>query len=438
MSAPELLALSLAVSVAASALAWLAGSLVERASSDPRLRDRVWGAGLLLSALPPLAVAALLLAPAPVREVAAPAIVMAPAMVAPTVQAEAIPAPAALPDLAVLATLLLGIAVALGLGRLVSLGVRVRRLTRLLRHATPADAELMRRVEAIGGRLQIQPPRTVVSATVPEALLSGLGRPRLILPQTSDAVASDAVIAHELAHLKRGDHRTLWLEEALVVLLAINPLIPVLRARRDAAREEACDALALQHAAAETRRAYAQTLIEALRTRAGPQGPGGAVAALTFTGAGRTSAMHRLKAVMAPAAPAARRARLIALSLTVGLVATVGAASWAVADQRSVRTVVRADEAASTSEPDLAYVSAGARSPLSRRLARGLRLRFRERWAGVRPRRRLRDGRWLEDPNPEPGRGRVLDPGPRRLRGGQGGLRRRTSGRDRLCRKRSA
>ncbi|WP_428151530.1 M56 family metallopeptidase [Brevundimonas sp.] len=358
MSISELLALSLILSIAASALVWFAGVLVERASADPRLRDRVWGAGLLLSALPPLAVAILLLAPAPVQEVAAPAIVMAPVMVAPTVQAEAVPTLAALPDLAVFASLFLMAAAGMGLVRLVSLTVRVGRLMRLLRHAVPADADLTRRVEAIGGRLEIQPPRTVVSATVGEALLSGLGRPCLILPRTPDAVASDAVIAHELAHLKRGDHRTLWLEEALVVLLAINPLIPALRARRDAAREEACDALALAAAEPAARRAYAQTLIEALRTRAGPRGGGDAVAALTFTGAGRTSAMHRLKAVMTPAAPAGRRTRLIALSLTVGLAATVGAASWAVADQRPVRTIVSADAAAPSAGPDLAYVSA--------------------------------------------------------------------------------
>ena len=358
MSAPELLALSLVLSVAASALAWIAGALIERASPDPRLRDRVWGAGLLLGVVPPLAVAALLLAPAPVREIAAPTIVTAPVLIAPMLQAATPPASAALPDLAILASLGLAVAVALGLLRFLSLGVRIGRLVRLLRHAAPADPDLAGRVEALSRDLQVRPPRTVISATVGEALLSGLGRPCLILPQAPDGVASDAVIAHELAHLKRGDHRTLWREEALVILLAINPLVPVLRARRDAAREEACDALALKNAEPETRRLYARTLIEALKTRAGPKGMGEAVVALTFTGAGRTSAMNRLKAVMTPAAPAGRRARLIALSLTAGLVASVGAASWAVADQRPVRTVVRADAGAPTSAPDAAYVSA--------------------------------------------------------------------------------
>ena len=164
MSASELLALPLVLSIVISALAWVGGSLVERASPDPRLRDRVWGAGLLLTAAPPLVVAALLLAPAPVREVAAPAIVTAPVMIAPTVQVEAVPASPALPDPAILAAIFLAVAAGVCLVRLVSLALRIGRLRRLLRNAAPADAALMRRVETIGDRLGIQPPRTVVSA----------------------------------------------------------------------------------------------------------------------------------------------------------------------------------------------------------------------------------------------------------------------------------
>lgn len=364
MSVSELLVLSLGLSVVTSALVWLAGSMVERASSDPRLRDRLWGAGLLLGALPPLAVAVLLLAPAPVQEIAAPAIVLAPVVVASTVHAVAVPAPAALPDLAVLASLFLVAAVGMGLLRLISLAVRIGRLMRLMHHAAPADADLARRVEAVGRSLDIQPPKTVVSAKVTEALLSGLGRPCLVLPRAPDGVASDAVIAHELAHLKRGDHRTLWLEEALVVLLAINPLIPVLRARRDAAREEACDALALASAEPAARRAYAQTLINALRDRAGPTGASDDLVVLTFTGAGRTTAMHRLKAVMTPAAPAGRRTRLLAAALGLAVTVAAGGATVALAGQRAVEVRI-APEPASLAGPgpeavDAATEQAGA------------------------------------------------------------------------------
>ena len=70
MTPPELMALSLIASVLASGAAWGAGVLVERGSRDPRLRDAIWGGGLMLGLLPVLAVA---LSPAPVREVVATA-----------------------------------------------------------------------------------------------------------------------------------------------------------------------------------------------------------------------------------------------------------------------------------------------------------------------------------------------------------------------------
>ncbi|MBI2261401.1 MAG: M56 family metallopeptidase [Caulobacterales bacterium] len=339
MGEPELLALSLGVSVAVAVLAWAVGRLAERLSDDPRLRDRVWAAALALPALPPVAVGALLLAPAPVREVGAPTLTVAgPAVgAAPAPALEAAP-PALAFDPTIAAWAVLALAGGLMLLRLVALALRARRLARILRDTETAPPEVMARVRAAAQVLGVAPPVTRMSTTADEALLSGLGRTRLILPAalidgTAEPAAAGAVIAHELAHLKRGDHRALWLEEALAALLVANPLMPVLRERRDAAREEACDALALERAAPETRRAYAQTLIEALRSRAGPQGAG-TLPALTFTGAGRTTAMHRLKAVLNPAAPAGRRVRLSAVGTVLTLLAAAGAASFAVAAQR--------------------------------------------------------------------------------------------------------
>ena len=357
MTPHELIALVLGMSVAASAAAWAVGVLIERVCDDPGLRDGVWGVGLGLSLLPVLAVSILLLTPAPVREVAA--------TVAPTVMVETAPVATAtasvierpsLPGGSIAWTILAAASVA-GLIRLGALVLGTVRLVRLIRRATPADVALQDRVLVQAATLKVRAPRTVVSETTSEALLSGFGRPCLILP-ASIQPAADAVIAHELAHLKRGDHRTLWLEEALSIVLAFNPLIPLLRARRDAAREEACDALALSDAAPEARRAYAQALIDALRSRAAPSGARAPRVALTFTGAGRTTAMHRLKAVTTPAAPAGPRARLIAASACLALVATIASASWAVAAQRTSETRVSDTSDTAASLPDFAYTSA--------------------------------------------------------------------------------
>lgn len=365
MTPHELLALALVVSVLASGAAWCVGTLIERGCDDPRLRDTVWGAGLGLSLLPVLAIFILLLTPAPVREVAA---TVAPSVMVETVAAAPTPVMpeghgASLPPGAVAWAILAGA----GLAALVRLGVLAMgavRLARLIARTAPADAALRDRVRILATRLQVRPPLAVVSATTSEALLSGLGRPRLILPAANPSPA-DAVIAHELAHLKRRDHFTLWLEETVSVVLAFNPLIPLLRARRDAAREEACDALALSDASPEIRRAYAQTLIDALRSRAAPSGARVPEVALTFTGAGRTTAMHRLKAIATPAAPAAARTRLIAASAALGLVATIASASWAVAAQRPIETIFAEAPDAPSAGTDFAYVEA-ALTPIYR------------------------------------------------------------------------
>ncbi len=336
MGAFELLALSLALSVATAATAWVGGRLVEGRSGDPRLRDRMWGTALVLPVLPPLAVGLMLLIPAPVREIAAlPPVVKDPTLFEAVAETTAgTVEPAFLLDLRLLAVTILILAGLLTLARLGRLASRAWRLARLVRTLDRADPATLRLVVTAAGTLGISTPRVGVSAGAPEPLLSGFVRPRLILPAalsaTADPAVVRAVIAHELVHLKRGDHRTLWLEEGLLALLAINPLMPVLRARRAAAREEACDALALAGAGLETRRAYAETLIEALRRRAGPQ----VLPALSFTGAGRRTAMRRLKAVMTPAAPARRAVRLTALGLGFGLLAAVTGMSVAVADQR--------------------------------------------------------------------------------------------------------
>lgn len=335
MGGPELLALSLGLSVGVAGLAWGAGRLVETLSADPRLRDRVWAAALAAPALPPVVIGLMLLTPSPVREItaAAPAAIDFPVLpLNPAIVASAAPGP--MLDPATAAWAVLALAGLLALARAVGLARRARRQGRMVRGADAPDAATAGMVEAAARDLEIFPPRVSVSEAAPEALLAGVIRPRLLLPAglaaTHDPMIARAVITHELAHLRRGDHRALWIEEGLLALLAINPLMPALRARRAAAREEACDALALADAAPETRRAYAETLIEVLRSRAGPQ----ALPALSFTGAGRRTAMRRLKAVMTPAPAAGRGSHLAAVGLAGLVAALAGAGSLAVAGER--------------------------------------------------------------------------------------------------------
>jgi TonB family protein len=137
------------------------------------------------------------------------------------------------------------------------------------------------------------------------------------------------VCAHELTHLKRGDHRALWVEEALLAVLAINPVLRPIRDRRAAAREEACDAQVLARADGDARRLYARALLDALRAPARPHVP-----ALTFTSTRRIFVMHRLKAVLSPAPAAGRRSRLAVLGLGVAVAAVAATGSVALAARR--------------------------------------------------------------------------------------------------------
>ncbi|WP_439470702.1 M56 family metallopeptidase [Brevundimonas sp.] len=367
MGAVEMLALSLGLSVCVAGLGLAGGTLVERMSDDPRLRDRVWGMALLLPLLPPVATALLLMTPAPVHEVATltarPVVVKS--IEATTAAPVGVQAVAPSLDPGLIATILLVVAGALILLRMLVLARRARRLSALLKSGQAADTATTELVREVARGLRITAPLVVVSTAATEPLLAGLRSARLVMPValSGDTALQRAVITHELAHLKRGDHRALWMEELALALLAFNPLAPLLRARRSAAREEACDAVALNRAAAETRRAYAQSLIEALRTRAGSQGPG-AVPALTFTGAGRTTAMHRLKAVLTPAAPATRRARIGALLTGVVSLALVGAGSAALAAQREPVMQERPQYSANARfEPDVREPLNGAQVP---------------------------------------------------------------------------
>lgn len=363
MSGTVLFLLSLGVSVAMAGVALAVGAGVERLGADARLRDRLWGALLLLPLIPPATAGlALLLLPRPVVEITAPAASTA-ALDAPTTAApaEAVPAVAPSLDPALLIQGLVLLVLGMTLVAFVRLGVRALRLGRLTATAVAPPHTLQEGVAAAARQLGAPTPQVRLSPSAPEPLLTGLRRPRLILPERFqlDSPAGAAVLGHELAHLRRRDHQAIWLEEAVGVLCAFNPLVPLIRARRAAAREEACDALALAGAAPETRRAYARSLLEALRAHSSPVA---SLPALTFTGTPRSQAMRRLQAIVSPP-PAARRglAACVAAGLA-GLAIAAATAGVGLAHSRAPVTVMApAPQAAASGEWTRRYTEADAR-----------------------------------------------------------------------------
>lgn len=327
MNGPQLILLSLGLSIGLAAAGLVVLGRWERRLGDPDLRDRLWGALLYVSVLPVLLVPLSLLLPAPV-------VVVAELAGGAASSEEVLPAPRSAFGLSLDGLVLGGLALAAGLGalRAADFGRRAIALRRLTSGARDAEPDIVGKISATAARLGVPMPRVRCSDAVPTALLTGFSRPLLLLPETAGPPV-EAVCAHELAHLRRGDHRAVWIEEALLILCAANPLLPWIRARRAAAREEACDALALAGATEGARRLYARTLVDAIR-----KAPNPAVPALTFTSAKRSFAMLRLKAILNPAAPAEPRLRRTALVAAVLAAVASASATVAVASQREAVT----------------------------------------------------------------------------------------------------
>lgn len=332
MTPLQLLALSLAASVLTAGAGWMVARALESRVADAALREQVWAFAFYLPALPVLVIGLFLLLPA--QEIR---LVQVPVDVAPAPTTAPIPAATAVSFAEWLQAAALAVAVLAALLcflRAAHTSMRLLRLHRLMRTTTPASRELQSQVERLARGLGVATPDLRVLPTGAETFLSGLRRPVLVLPDAlaaaPDQPATAAVCAHELAHLRRGDHRTLWAEEFLLALLAINPLLGAVRRRRAAAREEACDALALAGGDARTRRAYARALLSALR---GPVSQDD-VPALTFTHSKRTFAMRRLQAILTPIPPAAPRLRRLSIGASAVIAAGVCTASVALASQR--------------------------------------------------------------------------------------------------------
>src|SRR5205085_2684702 len=103
----------------------------------------------------------------------------------------------------------------------------------------------------------------------PECLgpcLVGTWYPRIVLPESLVTQASTErichVLAHELAHLRRGDLWLNWLMVAARILHWFNPVAWWAFREMQTEREAACDELALATLGEPDRTAYAATIVE--------------------------------------------------------------------------------------------------------------------------------------------------------------------------------
>ncbi len=153
-------------------------------------------------------------------------------------------------------------------GALVLMGLSVIRTMlaqRWLRGATPAGPDVQAAVRQVGGVLGLtRVPRAVfVDKAVSPMIWCGL-RPVLVLPsalwQTLDQDSRRAVLVHELAHVRRGDHVLCWVQAAIGAVYWWHPVVWWARRRLHDEAEASCDAWVTSLFPSD-RRAYASALI---------------------------------------------------------------------------------------------------------------------------------------------------------------------------------
>jgi beta-lactamase regulating signal transducer with metallopeptidase domain len=279
-----LLRLLLTNAAAAGLLAVLAFA-VSRVVRRPALAHGLWLVALLKLVTPPVVPLPLLPAWRSLPALTA----KAPPMVVP-MGTRLQPAPAATADTAALsrahsirhtegaapptrATLVRpAIAIALAGGALCVLllgAVRFARFRRLLAHADPAPAAILKRADAIAGALGLRrvPPLRVVAAAIPPMLWPEPSGPVLLLPRdlldelTPDE--RDALLAHELAHVHRRDHWVRLLELLATALFWWYPVAWWARAALRRAEERCCDEWVLR-VLPRSAEAYANGLLKSL------------------------------------------------------------------------------------------------------------------------------------------------------------------------------
>lgn len=108
-------------------------------------------------------------------------------------------------------------------------------------------------------------PDTRVGDRAGAPFVFGVLRPMLVLSprQLADAAELEAVVLHEMAHLRRGDLWTRYLQWVAGTLLFFWPVVAWVNRRIDLAREHACDEWALRHGRLSPGQ-YARCLLRAI------------------------------------------------------------------------------------------------------------------------------------------------------------------------------
>lgn len=183
--------------------------------------------------------------------------------------------------------------------------------------ARPAGAEFQMRLNTLIRRLHVdRTVRLLKSAMVEAPVVIGWLRPAILVPVAAftglTPEALDAVLAHELAHIRRLDYLVNLLQSAVEILFFYHPAVWWLSAEIRAERENACDDVAVSSCGDAL--LYARSLARLEELRGSAPSP---KLALASNGGSLMSRIHRLLLPPLPPSSAARAGLFAALAFSL-------------------------------------------------------------------------------------------------------------------------
>lgn len=173
-------------------------------------------------------------------------------------------------------------------------------------------------------------PKLFASLRVSTPMVIGALKPVILLPVSALTQLSptqlEAILVHELAHIKRHDYLLNLFQTVMETLLCLNPFSWLIGSGIRTERELCCDDLVVTHTAHPLPYAQALATLEAQRLQ--PASPNMAMAATGH----KQQLFHRIKRIMEMKTPSDNNSRLaLALLLAAGLTICIAAFSptWA-------------------------------------------------------------------------------------------------------------
>ncbi|HEX8685339.1 MAG TPA: penicillin-binding transpeptidase domain-containing protein, partial [Pyrinomonadaceae bacterium] len=235
-----------------------------------------------------------------------------------------------------------------------------------LRGAQPVSGLWRERAAEIARKLSLSGPVKVLESSlvsVPTAV--GWLRPAILLPASAFTGLTpqqlEAVLAHELAHVRRHDYLVNVLQTGVETLLFYHPAVWWVSRQVRAEREHVCDDMAVRVTGDAMTYARALTRIERLRTTA-PR------LAMAADGGSLRSRVSRL--VEGPPSPRRLSPLLVGLFLIVGTLTTVVCARAVIPKKHAVKPTPRSLVADADAEKS-AGNAAGSQNPGSTLTAAG-------------------------------------------------------------------